>query len=301
MISIRYLELKMAYSSFSQLATNILPQSPFAFHQVRGLALRSPFPKPPPLTPPPPPVWSTSLLGSRCDFGGDAVGGLYQCASLCVTPGYGLVVQEELVSPASMQYSLPSPLGNEPYWQEVSSMECAPIATTEEDTLMEMSEVQVWPSGNSPSIVAVEDSSLECSNADDSEALQNRSLGHSRSGTPGGNGLTPGGLSGSIELLEDQSIGADSDYSAAGMLHLSEGVNISALERGQGSERSEGAVGHQVTNNIKDGSNGGLGEGGGDGTHLEDSISLISGQQRVYARMSESPGLRRRADPGEDR
>uniref|UniRef100_A0A8C1KWI5 Ankyrin 1, erythrocytic a n=1 Tax=Cyprinus carpio TaxID=7962 RepID=A0A8C1KWI5_CYPCA len=178
-----------------------------------------------------------------------------------ITNGYGLVVQEELVSPASMQYSLPSPLGNEPYWQEVSSMECAPIATTEEDTLMEMSEVQVWPSGSSPSIVAVEDSSLECSNADDSEALLNRSLGHSRSGTPG--------LSGSIELLEDQSIGADSDYSAAGMLCLSEGVNINALDR----------------------------EGGGDGTNVEDSISLISGQQRVYAQMSESPVLRRRADP----
>lgn len=224
------------------------------------------------------------------------MGGLYQCANLCVTPGYGLVVQEELVSPASMQYSLPSPLGNEPYWQEVSSMECAPIATTEEDTLMEMSEVQVWPSGNSPSIVTVEDSSLECSNADD--------LGHSRSGTPGGNGTeglaTPGGLSGSIELLEDQSIGADSDYSAAGMLCLSEGVNINALDRGQGLERSEGAVGQEV-NNVKDSSNGELGEGGGDGTNLEDSVSLISGQQRIYARVSESPGLRRRADHGEDR
>ncbi|KTG43601.1 hypothetical protein cypCar_00010093 [Cyprinus carpio] len=203
-----------------------------------------------------------------------------------------------------MQYSLPSPLGNEPYWQEVSSMECAPIATTEEDTLMEMSEVQVWPSGNSPSIVTVEDSSLECSNADDSEALLNRSLGPSRSGTPGANGpvglSAQGGLSGSIELLEDQSIGADSDYSPAGMLCLSEGVNINALDRGQGLERSEGAVGQEVSN-IKDGSSAGLGEGGGDGTILEDSISLISGQQRVYARMNESPGLRRRADPGDDR
>ncbi|XP_042613065.1 ankyrin-1-like isoform X8 [Cyprinus carpio] len=221
-----------------------------------------------------------------------------------ITNGYGLVVQEELVSPASMQYSLPSPLGNEPYWQEVSSMECAPIATTEEDTLMEMSEVQVWPSGNSPSIVTVEDSSLECSNADDSEALLNRSLGPSRSGTPGANGpvglSAQGGLSGSIELLEDQSIGADSDYSPAGMLCLSEGVNINALDRGQGLERSVGAVGQEVSN-IKDGSSAGLGEGGGDGTILEDSISLISGQQRVYARMNESPGLRRRADPGDDR
>uniref|UniRef100_A0A7N8Y5Q3 Ankyrin 1, erythrocytic a n=1 Tax=Mastacembelus armatus TaxID=205130 RepID=A0A7N8Y5Q3_9TELE len=93
-----------------------------------------------------------------------------QCASLCLAPGYGLV-QEDLLSPTSMQYSLPSPLGAEPYWQEVSSLDCAPIATTEEDTLMEMSDVQVWPSGNSPSLVPVEDSSLECSNADDSEGL----------------------------------------------------------------------------------------------------------------------------------
>uniref|UniRef100_A0A8B9HQ86 Ankyrin 1, erythrocytic a n=1 Tax=Astyanax mexicanus TaxID=7994 RepID=A0A8B9HQ86_ASTMX len=181
-----------------------------------------------------------------------------------MTNGYGLVVQEELLSPASMQYSLPSPLGHEPYWQEVSSMECAPIATTEEDTLMEMSEVQVWPSGNSPSLVAVEDSSLECSNADDSEGLLYGSLGRPGCVTPGG-GRTPrglagtGGLSGSIELLEDQSIGADS----------------------------------------AEHTNGGLG-GGGDGTGLEEGLSLISGQQRVYARMSESPGLSRVADRNGD-
>uniref|UniRef100_A0A8C8CPW2 Ankyrin 1, erythrocytic b n=1 Tax=Oncorhynchus tshawytscha TaxID=74940 RepID=A0A8C8CPW2_ONCTS len=86
-----------------------------------------------------------------------------------VINGYGLV-QEELLSPASLQYSLPSPLGAEPYWQEVSSLECAPIATTEEDILMEMSDVQVWPSGVSPSLVTVEDSSLDgSSRADDSE------------------------------------------------------------------------------------------------------------------------------------
>ncbi|TRY55096.1 hypothetical protein DNTS_034517, partial [Danionella cerebrum] len=221
--------------------------------------------------------------------------------SAAITNGYGLVVQEELVSPASMQYSLPSPLGNEPYWQEVSSMECAPIATTEEDTLMEMSEVQVWPSGNSPSLVAVEDSSLECSNADDVEALANRSLGCSRNGTPSGNGqvgFPQEGLSGSVELLEDFSIGADSDYTVAGMLSLSEGVNISPLDRGQGSERAEGAVGQEV-NNITDAFSGGLGEGGG--TNLEDSICLFSGQQQLYSRMNESPGLRRRAEHGDDR
>ncbi|KAG7223494.1 hypothetical protein INR49_015487 [Caranx melampygus] len=126
--------------------------------------------------------------------------------------GYGLA-QEELLSPASMQYSLPSPLGAEPYWQEVSSLDCAPIATTEEDTLMEMSDVQVWPSGNSPSLVPVEDSSLECSNADDSEGLLGLpygSLGRpasQASAASGGGGV----LSGSIELPEDDSeMGVDS-------------------------------------------------------------------------------------------
>ncbi|KAI7812911.1 putative ankyrin 1 [Triplophysa rosa] len=215
---------------------------------------------------------------------------------------YGLVVQEELVSPASMQYSLPSPLGNDPYWQEVSSMDCAPIATTEEDTLMDMSGVQICPSGNSHSVVAVEDSSLECSNADDSEVLLNRSPDHSRSETPGGNG--PLGLSGqealsdSNEFLEDLSIGADLNYSGAG---LSGGVNINVLERGHGLERMEGAVGDKV-NNIKDNSSGGLQEGAEVvSTSLEGSISLISGQQQMFPRVSDSPVLRRRTDLTDDR
>lgn len=91
------------------------------------------------------------------------------------------------MSPASMQYSLPSPLGAEPYWREV---EGAPMAATEEeelleevlgeeeegDTLLEMSEVQVWPAGppGPAHLAAMEDSSLEgatasSSRADDSE------------------------------------------------------------------------------------------------------------------------------------
>uniref|UniRef100_A0A674E205 Ankyrin 1 n=1 Tax=Salmo trutta TaxID=8032 RepID=A0A674E205_SALTR len=149
-----------------------------------------------------------------------------------LTNGYG-VLQEELLSPPSMQYSLPSPLGNEPYWQEVSSLECAPMAITEEDTLMEMSDVQVWPSGNIPSLVAVEDSSLECSNADDSEGLL---------------GLPYGSL-------------------------------------GQPGSRATGVEG---------------GRGGGTGS--EEGLSLVTGQQqRVYTRLSKSPGLSRVAKdlPGE--
>uniref|UniRef100_A0A4W4F8C7 Ankyrin-1 n=1 Tax=Electrophorus electricus TaxID=8005 RepID=A0A4W4F8C7_ELEEL len=165
--------------------------------------------------------------------------------------GYGLVAQEQLLSPTSLQHSPPSPLGQEPYWQEVSSMECAPIATTEEDTLMEMSEVQVWPSGKSPSLVAVEDSSLECSNTEDSEGQFYGSLGRPGSLTPGGTQVTRE-LSGSVELLEDQSIGADSE------------------------NRADGGLG---------GGNEG-GDRGGDGAGLEEGLSLVAGQQRIYSRMT---------------
>uniref|UniRef100_A0A671X4N1 Ankyrin 1 n=1 Tax=Sparus aurata TaxID=8175 RepID=A0A671X4N1_SPAAU len=123
-----------------------------------------------------------------------------------VINGYGLV-QEELLSPASMQYSLPSPLGAEPYWQEVSSLECAPIATTEEDTLMEMSDVQVWPAGVSPSLVTVEDSSLEgSSRADDSEGATLSlpcSLGRPSSGASGANKDSLQGWVGSVSSGRD--------------------------------------------------------------------------------------------------
>uniref|UniRef100_A0AAQ5YD86 Ankyrin 1, erythrocytic a n=1 Tax=Amphiprion ocellaris TaxID=80972 RepID=A0AAQ5YD86_AMPOC len=186
-------------------------------------------------------------------FGPDAVGVRWgarrgagcQCASLCPAPGYGLA-QEELLSPASMQYSLPSPLGAEPYWQEVSSLDCAPIATTEEDTLMEMSDVQVWPSGNSPSLVPVEDSSLECSNADDSEGLLGLpygSLGRpaSQASAASGGGVV---LSGSIELPEDDSeMGVDSlsTTTPASLGGTIAGINLNGLNNGQGSEASSEA------------------------------------------------------------
>ncbi|XP_071776968.1 ankyrin-1a isoform X1 [Centroberyx gerrardi] len=221
-----------------------------------------------------------------------------------MTNGYGLV-QEELLSPASMQYSLPSPLGAEPYWQEVSSLDCAPIATTEEDTLMEMSDVQVWPSGNSPSLVAVEDSSLECSNADDSEGLLGLpygSLGRpaSQASAASGGGV---GLSGSMELAEDDSeMGVDSLSTAtpASLGGTIAGINLNGLNNGQGSEASSEAS--AVTNTTGgDGAGGGGGGGGGGGTGSEEGLSLVAGQQRVYARLSESPGLSCVADRNGDR
>ncbi|KAM9857975.1 ankyrin-1a [Aulostomus maculatus] len=217
-----------------------------------------------------------------------------------MTNGYGLT-QEELLSPASMQYSLPSPLGAEPYWQEVSSLDCAPIATTEEDTLMEMSDVQVWPSGNSPSLVPVEDSSLECSNADDSEGLLGLpygSLGRpasQASAASGGGGV----LSGSIELPEDDSeMGVDSLSTAtpASLGGTIAGINLNGLNNGQGSEASSEASAFTSTTGGT-----GVGGGGGGGTGSEEGLSLVAGQQRVYARLSESPGLSCVADRNGDR
>uniref|UniRef100_A0A8C7ZYZ2 Ankyrin 1 n=1 Tax=Oryzias sinensis TaxID=183150 RepID=A0A8C7ZYZ2_9TELE len=229
-------------------------------------------------------------------------GGRCQCPSLCLAPGYGLG-QEELLSPASMQYSLPSPLEAEPYWQEVSSLDCAPIATTEEDTLMEMSDVQVWPSGNSPSLVPVEDSSLECSNADDSEGLlglPRGSLGRpasQASAASGGGGI----LSGSIELPEDDSeMGVDSlsTTTPASLGGTIAGINLNGLNNGQGSEASSELS--AVTNTTGgDGAGGGGGREGGAGS--EEGLSLVAGQQRVYARLSESPGLSCVADRNGDR
>ncbi|XP_034396719.1 ankyrin-1a isoform X1 [Cyclopterus lumpus] len=219
-----------------------------------------------------------------------------------MTNGYGLA-QEELLSPASMQYSLPSPLGAEPYWQEVSSLDCAPIATTEEDTLMEMSDVQVWPSGNSPSLVPVEDSSLECSNADDSEGLLGLpygSLGRpasQASAASGGGGV----LTGSIELPEDDSeMGVDSLSTAtpASLGGTIAGINLNGLNNCQGSCASS-EVSAVASTTGRDGA-GGRGRGGG-GTGSEEGLSLVAGQQRVYARLSESPGLSCVADRNGDR
>ncbi|XP_036835725.1 ankyrin-1 isoform X7 [Oncorhynchus mykiss] len=236
-----------------------------------------------------------------------------------LTNGYG-VLQEELLSPPSMQYSLPSPLGNEPYWQEVSSLECAPMAITEEDTLMEMSDVQVWPSGNSPSLVAVEDSSLECSNADDSEGLQGLSYGSL--GRPGNRATgEEGGLSGSMELVEDNSeMGAVDSFSTAtpatpasfstatpatpssfGGTIAAMLYNVNGLEKGQGSKvvKSEAAA---VRGNLAGGDGVGVEGGRGGRTGSEEGLSLVAGQQqRVYTRLSKSPGLSRVADRNGDR
>uniref|UniRef100_A0A8C7UYC5 Ankyrin 1, erythrocytic b n=1 Tax=Oncorhynchus mykiss TaxID=8022 RepID=A0A8C7UYC5_ONCMY len=210
-------------------------------------------------------------------------------------PGYGLV-QEELLSPASMQYSLPSPLGAEPYWQEVSSLECAPIATTEEDTLMEMSDVQVWPSGVSPSLVTVEDSSLDgSSRADDSEGAT-LSLPFSLR-------RPSSGASGSIMELEEEEEEeeeegeveeeARQELADRDRVRASGAVPKVNLNGQLGGQRSEGrrvevaasVVGSSVTG-------GGARGGGGLRQSSEEGLSVVAGQQ-VYAQLCEMSGLSR--------
>uniref|UniRef100_A0A8C2KEP5 Ankyrin 1, erythrocytic b n=1 Tax=Cyprinus carpio TaxID=7962 RepID=A0A8C2KEP5_CYPCA len=223
-----------------------------------------------------------------------------------VVNGYGLV-QEELLSPASMQYSLPSPLGIEPYWQEVSSLECAPIATTEEDTMMEMSDVQVWPAGVSPSLVTVEDSSLDgSSRADDSEAntlsLPCSSLGRPSSGASG--------ASGSIMELEEEEEEEEIEeddiqhepVSASIEKAWASGAVPKANYNGQaGGQRSEGkrtevaaAAGVSLT---------GVARGGGKsgkGASSEEKFSVLTGQQ-LYAQLCERTGLTRALEHNGDR
>ncbi|XP_078018289.1 uncharacterized protein ank1b isoform X2 [Epinephelus lanceolatus] len=206
--------------------------------------------------------------------------------------GYGLV-QEELLSPASMQYSLPSPLGAEPYWQEVSSLECAPIATTEEDTLMEMSDVQVWPAGVSPSLVTVEDSSLEgSSRADDSEGATLSlpcSLGRPSSGASGASGSI-------MELEEEEEEEEEGEVEEeeapqepATLLAERDRVRASGavpkvnLNGQLGGQRLDGRRGEVLA------AGGAKGGGGGIGLGSVEGISVVTGQQ-VYAQRCEISG-----------
>lgn len=218
--------------------------------------------------------------------------------------GYGLA-QEELLSPASVQYSLPSPLGPEPYWQEVSSLECAPIATTEEDTMMEMSDVQVWPAGISPSLVTVEDSSVDgSSRADDSEPNTlslpcSNSLGRPSSGASGASGSI-------MELEEEEEEDMDEEDMPHELdkerVHASGAIpktNHNGQAGGQRSEsrRAEVAAG----SSIAGGARGVIGSGGiGLGASSAEKFSVLTGQQ-IYAQLREKTGLTRALEHNGDR
>ncbi|KAM8794705.1 ankyrin-1 [Eudromia elegans] len=127
-------------------------------------------------------------------------------------------LQDELLSPASLHYTLPSPLRADQYWNEVAIMDAIPMAATEQDALMEMSDMQVWSSGLMPSLVTAEDSSLECSKAEDSDATsEGRFPGQLLADAHGPDHL------GSMDLVEDDTVDSDAMNGLIDLLDQEEG------------------------------------------------------------------------------
>lgn len=139
------------------------------------------------------------------------------CRPLSAHAGYASL-QDELLSPASLHYALPSPLRADQYWSEVAIMDAIPMAASEQDALMEMSDMQVWSSGLTPSLVTAEDSSLECSKAEDSDATsEGRFPGQLLEDVHGPDPL------GSMDLVEDDTVDSDAMNGLMDTLEQEEG------------------------------------------------------------------------------
>uniref|UniRef100_A0A8C9VDZ7 Ankyrin 1 n=1 Tax=Scleropages formosus TaxID=113540 RepID=A0A8C9VDZ7_SCLFO len=208
------------------------------------------------------------------------------CVSLSL--GYGQP-QEELLSPASMQYSLPSPLGAEPDWQEVSSLERAPMATTEEDTLADLSEMQAWPPGVGVSLQAVDDSSLECSNADESEGVL--SLPCSSLGRPGSGAS---GVSSSLMELEEEEEEEQVEEQAEPRAEASELAASGAIPKvnnnGQRSEVRSAKAGTAQGSSLTSGA-GECAQGRDGRPGSAEGLCVITGQQHEHVQLGESSVL----------
>ena len=192
---------------------------------------------------------------------------------LSAHPGYSSL-QDELLSPASLHYALPSPLRADQYWNEVAVLDAIPLAGTEHDALLEMSDMQVWSAGLTPSLVTAEDSSLECSKAEDSDATGHEwKLEGALSEGPRGPTL------GSLDLVEDDTVDSDATNGLIDLLDQEEGQR--SEEKLPGHERQEDSTGA--------------------GQDSEREVSLVSGQQRVHARISETPTVSWATDSSEDR
>ncbi|GAB1293046.1 Ank1 protein [Apodemus speciosus] len=175
-------------------------------------------------------------------------------------------LQDELLSPASLHYALPSPLCADQYWNEVAVIDAIPLAATEHDTMLEMSDMQVWSAGLTPSLVTAEDSSLECSKAEDSDAIPEWKLEGALSED------TQGPELGSQDLVEDDTVDSDATNGLADLL---------GQEEGQRSEKKR----QEVSGTEQD---------------TETEVSLVSGQ-RVHARITDSPSVRQVPDRSQAR
>ncbi|KAF1611952.1 UNVERIFIED_CONTAM: Ankyrin-1, partial [Eudyptes robustus] len=181
-------------------------------------------------------------------------------------------LQDELLSPASLHYTLPSPLRADQYWNEVAIMDAIPMAATEQDALMEMSDMQVWSSGLTPSLVTAEDSSLECSKAEDSDATsEGRFPGQLLADAHGPDHM------GSMDLVEDDTVDSDA---MNGLIDLLE------QEEGQRPEGKMPAGGRQPGTGEQD---------------LESEVSFVSVQQKVQARITASPTVSHVVEKSADR
>lgn len=172
---------------------------------------------------------------------------------------------------------------------------------------MEMSDVQVWPAGISPSLVTVEDSSVEgSSRADDSEPNTlslpcSSSLGWPSSGASG--------ASGSIMELEDEE---EEEVNEEDMPHEldkerahASGAIPKANHNGQvGGQRSESRRAEVVAaSTMAGGARGGGAIGGGGiglGASSGEKFSVLTGQQ-IYAQLREKTGLTRALEHNGDR
>ncbi|KAM9215647.1 ankyrin-1-like isoform 2-T2 [Leptosomus discolor] len=168
-------------------------------------------------------------------------------------------LQDELLSPASLHYTLPSPLRADQYWNEVAIMDAIPMAATEQDALMEMSDMQVWSSGLTPSLVTAEDSSLECSKAEDSDATsEGRFPGQLLADAHGPDHM------GSMDLVEDDTVDSDA---------MNGLIDVLEQEEGQRPEEKMPASDHQPGTGEQD---------------PESEVSFVSVQQKVQARITAS-------------
>ncbi|NXE27092.1 ANK1 protein, partial [Ardeotis kori] len=191
--------------------------------------------------------------------------------SLSQMNGYASL-QDELLSPASLHYTLPSPLRADQYWNEVAIMDAIPMAATEQDALMDMSDMQVWSSGLTPSLVTAEDSSLECSKAEDSDATSEaRFPGQLLADVHGPDHM------GSMDLVEDDTVDSDA---MNGLIDLLE------QEEGQRPEGKMPAGDRQPETGEHD---------------LETEVSFVSVQQKVQARITASPPISHVVEKSADR
>ncbi|XP_077008693.1 ankyrin-1 isoform X2 [Tamandua tetradactyla] len=183
-------------------------------------------------------------------------------------------LQDELLSPASLHYTLPSPLRADQYWNEVAVIDAIPLVPTEHDAMLEMSDMQVWSTGHTPSLVTAEDSSLECSKAEDSDATGHEwKLEGALSEEPQGPQL------GSLDLVEDDTVDSDATNGLINLLDQEEGQR--SEEKLPGYKRQDDSTGA--------------------GQDSENEVSLVSGQQRVQARITESPVVSQVMETSQDR